>query len=106
VTRRKEIEQWETKVGNCEVTLQVLWPIPKFLLKRDRPKAPTAGPLGITYHLNEKANVIADYLENWFTSHDLCDENHERQVETAVQALFASVDDTRLGKVRPCDRHI
>jgi hypothetical protein len=49
--------------------------------------------------------MIADYLENQFTSHDLCDENHERQVETTVQALLASVDGTPLGKVRRCDIH-
>jgi hypothetical protein len=40
------------------------------------------GTLGIKYHFNEKANVTADYLENLFTSHDLSDENHERQVQT------------------------
>jgi hypothetical protein len=47
-------------------------------MKRDGPKAPTTihGHLGITYHLNEKANVTADSLENQFMSHDLCDENH------------------------------
>jgi hypothetical protein len=40
-------------------------------MKRDGLKAPTAvhGPLGITYHPNEKANAIADCLENKFTSH-------------------------------------
>jgi hypothetical protein len=76
-------------------------------MKRDGPKAPTAihGPLGITCQLNEKANVIADFLENQFTSHDLCDENHEWQVETTVEALLASVGGTPLGKVRLCDIH-
>jgi hypothetical protein len=44
-------------------------------MKRDEPKIPTAS--GITCHSNEKAKVIADYLENQFTTHDLCDENHE-----------------------------
>jgi hypothetical protein len=41
--------------------------------KKDGPKTPTAlhGPLGKTYHQNEKANMIADCLENHFTSHDL-----------------------------------
>lgn len=40
------------------------------LVKSARPKAPTAvhGPLGITYHPNEKAEAIADCLENQFTS--------------------------------------
>jgi hypothetical protein len=33
-------------------------------------------------------------------------ENHERQVETEVQALLASVSGTPLGKVGPCDIHI
>jgi hypothetical protein len=49
-------------------------------MKRDGPNAPTAihGHLEITYHLNEKANATADCLENQFTSHNLCDENHER----------------------------
>jgi hypothetical protein len=55
----------------------------------------------IPYHPNEKPNLIAEYLENRFTSHDLCDE----KVETTIQALLASVDDAPLGKVRPCDLH-
>jgi hypothetical protein len=48
-------------------------------MKRDETKAPFAihGPLGITYHLKKKANVIADCLENHFRYHDLCDKNHE-----------------------------
>jgi hypothetical protein len=76
-------------------------------MKRDGPKVPTAihGPLGVTYHPNEKANVIADCVENRFTSHDLCDENHELQVETRFQDLFASVGDTPLKIVRPCGVH-
>jgi hypothetical protein len=72
-TRREALEPWETNVGNCEVTPQAVWPIAKLLMKRDGPKAPTAllGPLGITYHPNEKASVIADCVENQFTSRDL-----------------------------------
>jgi hypothetical protein len=76
-------------------------------MKMDGPKAPAAvhGFLGITYHPNEKANVIADRLENQVTSHDLCEENLERQVMTRVQAVLTSVDDTPLGNARPCDIH-
>jgi hypothetical protein len=46
-------------------------------MKRDGPKAPTAirGPFGLTSHPLEKANTIADCLENQFKSHELCDEN-------------------------------
>jgi hypothetical protein len=48
-------------------------------MKGDGPKAPTTAhdPLGITYHLKKKANVIADCLENQSTFHDLYDDNHE-----------------------------
>jgi hypothetical protein len=49
--------------------------------------------------------VIADYLENQFTSHGLCDENHARQVESTVKTLLAPVSGTPLGKGRPCDIH-
>jgi hypothetical protein len=75
-------------------------------MKRDGPKVLTAvhGPLGLTYHTNEKANTIADCLENQFTSHYLCDENHEGRMKTRAQALIASVVDTPLEKVRPCDK--
>jgi hypothetical protein len=48
-----------------------------------------------TYHSNEKANEITGGLENQLTFHDLCDENHDERVKTQVQALLASVDDTR-----------
>jgi hypothetical protein len=49
--------------------------------------------------------MIVGCLENQFTSHDLCDENHEQQVETRAQALLAFVDNTPFGKVRTCDIH-
>jgi hypothetical protein len=104
MTSRKAIERWETKVGNCDVTPEVLWTTAKSLMKRYGPKAPKVihGPLGIVYTYNpkKKTNVIADCLENRFTSHDLHDETHEREVETTVQALVASVDDTPVRKVK------
>jgi hypothetical protein len=69
-------------------------------MKRDGPNISTCvhGHLGITFHRNGKANAIADCLGNQFTSHYLCDENHERRVETRVKALLASVNNTPLGK--------
>jgi hypothetical protein len=68
-------------------------------------KAPTAihGPLGITYHPNEKTNVTAGCSQKQFTSHDLCDEKHERQVETGIQVLLAPVHSIALEKIRLCD---
>jgi hypothetical protein len=76
-------------------------------MKRGGPKAPTTllDPLGIIHHLNEKANAIMNCTEDQFTSHDLCEENHEGRVETRAQALLASAEDTMLGNIRPCDIH-
>jgi hypothetical protein len=89
---RKALERWEKRVGKCEVTSQVLRLIAKSFMKMDGPKAPTDvhGALGLTYYPNEKAKATADYLENQFTSHDLCDKNYEyeRSVKTRVQALL------------------
>jgi hypothetical protein len=40
----------------------------------------------------DKANTIADCIENQFTPHNLCEENHERQVVVGVQALLEAED--------------
>jgi hypothetical protein len=48
--------------------------------------------LGLKYHPEDKTNAIADCLENQFTPHDLCDENHERRLEARVQALLEAAD--------------
>jgi hypothetical protein len=80
----------QTKIGNAEVTPKAIWPIGNALLTRDGPRAPTAihGASGLKYLPSEKANAIANCLEIQFTPNDLCDENHERQVEAKVQALL------------------
>jgi hypothetical protein len=77
LTCRKAFERGENKIGNCEVTPQAIWPIAKSLMNRDRPRAPTAihDPSGLKFHPLEKANTIADCLENQFAPHDLCDYN-------------------------------
>jgi hypothetical protein len=49
----------------------------------------------------EKANTIADSLENQFKPHDSYDENHKLRVQARVQAMLEAVDDTPLNKVRP-----
>jgi hypothetical protein len=105
MTCKEALERWETKISNTEVTAQYIWPIAKSLLKRDGPRAPTAihGLSGLKFHPSEKANAIVDYLENQFTHHDLCDENHERRVEAKIQALFEAVDNKPPERIRPCD---
>jgi hypothetical protein len=40
----------------------------------------------------DKANAIADCLENHFTPHDLRDEDHEWLVEARGQALVEAAD--------------
>jgi hypothetical protein len=50
---------------------------------------------------NEKGSVIADCLEKQFTSHDLCEENHEPRLETTVQILLPPPDATTSQKIRP-----
>jgi hypothetical protein len=69
------------------------------------PRAPTAihGVSFLKFHPTEKANAFADCLEIRFTPHDLCDENHERRVETRVQALLETADKKPPQRIRPCD---
>jgi hypothetical protein len=50
----------------------------------------------------DKANAIADCLENLFTPHDLCDENHKRRVEARFQDIL-EVEDGPPEKTRLCD---
>ena len=69
MTQKNALLRWETKLPNCEVTPQAVWPIAKFLLRRDGPKAPTAihGSTGLKFYPKDKANAIADCLEKQFT---------------------------------------
>jgi hypothetical protein len=75
------------KLANTELTPQAIWPIAKSITNRDGPRAPTTvhGLLGLKYHPVDKVNAIADCLENQFTPHDLCQENHEQWVKARVQ---------------------
>jgi hypothetical protein len=94
MTRKKALEQWETKLCNAEVTPHAIWPIAKSLLRRNVPRAPTAihGASGIKFIPLEKAIAIAECLEIQFTPHELCHKNHEWQEEDKVQALPETVD--------------
>jgi hypothetical protein len=81
MAHRRALERWETKIANTDVTPHAIrvWPIAKSLMKRDGAKEPTAihGPFGLTFHPLEKANAIADCLENQFTPHGLSDEKNK-----------------------------
>jgi hypothetical protein len=103
MVRKRALERWETKLANCEVTPQAVWPVAKSLTKEGGPKAPSAiqGPLSPIFYPFDKANIISDCLENQFTAHSLCcDCCHRQQVEATDQALLATVDeDTPAGGV-------
>jgi hypothetical protein len=105
MTRKKALERWKTKISNAEATPQAIWPIAKSLLKRDGPRAPTAiyGASGLKFYPSEKAKAIPDSLEIQFTPHDLSDENHERRVDSKVQALIETVTKEPPQRIRPCD---
>jgi hypothetical protein len=51
----------------------------------------------------DKANAIADCLQNQFTPHDLCEESHEWRVEARVRALLEAVDSDPPERIRPRD---
>jgi hypothetical protein len=72
----------ETRSANTKLTSQAIWPIVKPHINRDRSRAPNAihGLLGLKFHLVDKASAVAD-----------CIENHERRLETWVQALLEDV---------------
>jgi hypothetical protein len=42
-------------------------------------------------------------MENQFTPHDPCDDNHERHLEARVQAMLEAVDNNPPERIRPCD---
>jgi hypothetical protein len=92
MTRKKALERWETKIGNTGVTPQAIWPIAKPLLKRDEPRAQTSihGPSGLIFRPSKKGNAIADFLENQFTRHDLCEKYHIYKVSKANVHLNAT----------------
>jgi hypothetical protein len=100
----RALERWETKLANYEVTPQTIWPIVKSLTKRDGSKAPSVihCPLGPVFYPPDKANIIADCLENQFTAHYLCDCYH-RHVEAKGKPLLATVDEDTPVKFQSCD---
>jgi hypothetical protein len=51
----------------------------------------------------DKANMVADCLENQFKAHDLCDCDHRRHVEAEVEALLGTVNEDIPVNFRPCD---
>jgi hypothetical protein len=53
-------------------------------------------PLGLYFFPIDKANIIADCLENLLTLNDVCDYNQKRQVNAGIYALLATVDDRKL----------
>jgi hypothetical protein len=72
------------------------WQIAKSHLKRyglqEKP-SPVHGLLGPIYYPVDKANIIADCLQNQFTAHDLRDCDYSRHVKAQVEALLANFEE-------------
>jgi hypothetical protein len=81
-----------------------VWTIVKSLSKRGGQKAPVAihGPLGPIFYPIDKANIIADSIENQFLcmTYVIC--HHRGHVEAEVEALMTTVDEDILVNFRPC----
>jgi hypothetical protein len=105
MVRKRALERWETELANFGVTPQAIWPIAKSLSKSCGPNTTSAihHPLGPIFYPNDKANIIADCLENQFRMHDLCDCDHRRHVEAQVEALLATINGDIPVNFQPCD---
>lgn len=93
-------------MSNCEITPQAKWLIEKSCTKaRDGAKASFAiySPLDPIFYALNKANIIADCLENQFTGLDLGDCDHRRHGEAQVEDLLATVDEDIPVNFRLCD---
>jgi len=103
MTRRKALEQWETKIGNCEVTTQAVWPIATSLLEWEGLWTATAihGPIGLKYHPVGKVTAIADCLEKEFTPSGPCDEIRERRWRPELK-LCSKLQTSHSEKVKFC----
>jgi hypothetical protein len=95
----------EAKLANCEITLQAVWPIVKSHTQSGVPKATSAihGPLRSILYAIDKANIIADCLENLFWPQDFCDCDHRRHVMDQVEALLDIADEGTPADLRPTD---
>jgi hypothetical protein len=104
MARKRALEWWETKIENCEITPHAIRPIAKSLTEWwTKGTNCNSWFFRPAFYPSEKANVIANCLENLFTLHKLCDTDHERRVEARVQALLTSVEENPSVKFRPCD---
>jgi hypothetical protein len=105
MVRKRALERWGTKLANCEVTPQAMWPIAKSHTKRGESKAPTEirCPLGPIFYPIDKASIIADCLENQLRVHDLCYFDKRRHVDAEIKAPLATVDEDTSFNFRPHD---
>jgi hypothetical protein len=55
------------------------------------------------FHPIDKANIIANTLQNQFRAHGLCDCDHRRQVKAQVETLPATVGEDFPVNFRPCE---
>jgi hypothetical protein len=66
------------KLANYEVMHLAVWSIAKSLTERSGPEEASAvhGPIDLIFYPVDKANRVADSLENQFRANDVCDCDH------------------------------
>lgn len=84
--RTEKNQSWET-AKLCLMQCGPLW----ILTKRRGPQAPSAAHrlLCLTFCPIDRANIIADDIENQLKAHGLCNCDHRRNVSAKVEALLA-----------------
>jgi hypothetical protein len=82
-----------------------MWTVAKSFRKSGGPKTPSEihDPLGPIFYPIDKANRIADCLENKFREHDLCNCERRRHAEAQVEDPVATADEDTPVNFWPCD---
>jgi hypothetical protein len=72
MVRRNAFERWESKLSDSEITPHAFWPLAKFVMRRDKPKAPTGvdSPSGLIFLPLEKSHHYCVWKTN--SHHTIC----------------------------------
>jgi hypothetical protein len=77
MAQKRAPERWESKIENCEAYCET--PHKEGWTKGTNCNSWSFRPSILSQQ--KKANLIANFLENLFTPHKVCDTDHERQIE-------------------------
>jgi Reverse transcriptase (RNA-dependent DNA polymerase) len=81
-------ESWTKKVESLQVKDKSLWQMTKTIMRLPTKVPPLHGKRGMAYSNIDKANALADTLEETFTPHDdICDIDNIELVEYTIEDL-------------------